>query len=164
MWDDDDAVEEYFATDSFADALAHGWRVRLEPLRMHGSWPGVPADLPHGRTLDLDGPYVLLTIARLRPSQTVRFFRTNLKAERGVNERAVWTTSVALPPFISSWSIWDSETAIAGYAFDAGGGHANAIVEQRRKDFHRQSAFIRFRPYNSEGTVSGRNPLSADWY
>jgi hypothetical protein len=164
MWDDDDAVDEYFATHPFAGALAHGWRVRLEPLRMHGSWPGVPEDLSHARSLDLDGPFAVLTIARLRPSQSIRFFRTNLLAERGVNDTAIWTTAVALPPFISSWSIWDSEASIAGYAFEAGGGHAKAIAEQRRKDFHRESAFIRFRPYKSEGALAGRNPLSADWH
>ena len=164
MWDDDAAVDDYFSTHPFARALEHGWRVRLEPLRMHGSWPGVPDDLPKARTLHVDGPFVTLTIARLRPSQAPRFFKTNASAERGVNDTpgSIWTTAVALPPFISSWSLWESEGSIADYAFREGGGHANAIVEQRRKDFHRQSAFIRFRPYQSEGSLQGRrNALPA---
>ena len=165
MWDDDAAVDEYFSNHPFAHALEHGWRVRLEPLRMHGSWPGVPTDLPRSRTLHIDGPFVTLTIARLRLSQAPRFFKTNAAAERGVNDipGSIWTTAVVLPPFISSWSLWESEDSIAEYAFRGGTGHANAILEQRRKDFHHQSAFIRFRPYKSEGSLDGRrNPLPAD--
>jgi hypothetical protein len=104
---------------------------------------------------------VALTIARLRPSQAVRFFRNNAKAEKGVLDTPgnIWATVVALPPLLSSWSLWESEESIADYAFRTGGNHANAIIEQRRKDFHRQSAFIRFRPYKSEGSLGGRNPL-----
>jgi len=164
IWEDDAAVDEYFSTHPFARALERGWRVRLEPLRMHGSWPGVPADVRTARTLNLEGPFVTLTIARLRPSQAPRFFKTNASAERGVNDTpgSIWTSAVALPPFISSWSLWETEEAIADYAFRTGGGHANAILEQRRKDFHRQSAFIRFRPYKAEGSLGGRrNPLPA---
>ena len=161
MWDDDAAVDDYFSTHPFARGLEHGWRVRLEPLRMHGSWPGVPSDLPKARTLHEDGPFVTLTIANLRPSQTLRFFRVNASAEKGVLDTRgnIWATAVALPPFLSSWSLWESEDSIAEYAFRPGGNHANAILEQRRKDFHKESAFIRFRPYKSEGSVAGRNPL-----
>ena len=39
--------------------------------------------------------------------------------------------------------------------------HSDAISAQQRKDFHRQSAFIRFAPTRLEGTLRGSNPLVA---
>jgi hypothetical protein len=165
FWDDDSAVDRYFDDDPFAAALAGGWRVRLEPLRMHGSWPGVPDDLPKSRTVDAAGPFAVLTLAQLRPSQAVRFFRTSAKAERPIADAPgkIWASVVALPPFLATVSLWESGEAIADYAFGKDGGHNSAIVEQRRKDFHRESAFIRFRPYGSQGGLGGRNPLPASW-
>jgi hypothetical protein len=37
------------------------------------------------------------------------------------------------------------------------------IATDRAKPFHHQSAFIRFRPYGSEGKLDGRNPLAEEW-
>jgi hypothetical protein len=37
--------------------------------------------------------------------------------------------------------------------------HSDAIDKQAAKDFHHQSAFIRFRPYAAEGSLDGKNPL-----
>jgi hypothetical protein len=33
----------------------------------------------------------------------------------------------------------------------------------RAKPFHRQSAFVRFRPDASEGHLDGKNPLAESW-
>jgi hypothetical protein len=165
FWDDDAAVDLFFDEHPFAAALAGGWRVRLDPLRLHGSWHGVPDDLPRSRAVDAPGPFAVLTLARLRPSQAVRFFRTSAKAERPVATAPgkIWATVVALPPFMATVSLWESGEALGDYAFRPDGGHNSAILEQRRKDFHRESAFIRFRPYGSEGGLAGRNPLLASW-
>ena len=37
--------------------------------------------------------------------------------------------------------------------------HQNAITTDRARPFHHESAFIRFRPYGSEGRLVGKNPL-----
>src|SRR5438093_13758477 len=42
FWDDDEALDRFLAGHWMAAALAGGWRVRLEPRRVYGSWPGVP--------------------------------------------------------------------------------------------------------------------------
>src|SRR5260370_30125714 len=81
FWDDDAAVDLYFDEHPFAAALAGGWRVRLDPLRLHGSWHGVPDDLPKSRPGDAPGPFAVLTPAPLRPSQAARFFPTSPKAD-----------------------------------------------------------------------------------
>jgi hypothetical protein len=39
--------------------------------------------------------------------------------------------------------------------------HLNAIKADRRKTFHHQEAFVRFRPYASSGSWDGSDPLAA---
>lgn len=53
-------------------------------------------------------------------------------------------------------SVWSSDEAAAAYAYgDPGAGHPRAITEQRRKDFHHESAFIRYAPLAITGSVRG---------
>lgn len=46
------------------------------------------------------------------------------------------------------------------YATRAGGGHSAAVRSDRERPFHHESAFVRFRPYASEGAWEGRDPLA----
>ncbi|HVJ98175.1 MAG TPA: spheroidene monooxygenase, partial [Acidimicrobiia bacterium] len=63
FWDDDAALDEFLSA-PFAQKLSSGWSARLEPLRMHGAWPGMPTTTPAGRSVDYDGPAVVATLAR----------------------------------------------------------------------------------------------------
>ena len=166
FWDDDAALDRFLADHPLAQTLAGGWRVRLAPLRIHGSWPGVPDDLPHGRKVDYDGPAAVLTLARLRFRRAVPFFRTSAKAEGAVVDAPglIWASGLAKPPFVATCSLWQSSDALSAYAYDGDRpAHPNAIAADRAKPFHHQSAFIRFRPYGSEGKLDGRNPLAESW-
>ena len=164
FWDDDaalDAFESERATDAL---LTSGWRVRLAPFRAHGTWPGLDADLPTARQIVYDGPAAVLTLAETRLSQVVRFLRTSLTAERATAEAAgmLWATAMARPPFLGTFSLWENAEAIASYAFGAKAEpHPAAIARDREKPFHKQSAFIRFRPYAATGHLDGKNPLAA---
>jgi hypothetical protein len=166
FWDDDAALDEFLATHPAAAVLAGGWRLRLEPLRAHGTWPGLPADVPTGRSTDYDGRAAVLTLGRLRLSQASRFLRTSAKAEARAVEAPgmTWATGLARPPFVATCSLWESTRALSTYAFGrAEPAHAGAIAAGDAKEFHHQSAFIRFRPYGSEGHLDGRNPLAHNW-
>jgi len=163
FWDDDDAIDRFEADDPVAERLAGGWHSRLEPLRMHGSWPGVPTDLPTGRSVDHEGPAVVLTLGRLRISQAPRFLRTSAKAEGAAVEAPgmLWGTGLARPPFVATCSLWESSAALSTYAYGRRDpSHPDAIHAGDEKDFHKQSGFIRFRPYRSAGSLGGRNPLA----
>jgi hypothetical protein len=46
------------------------------------------------------------------------------------------------------------------YAYDRDGTHQAAVNADRAKPFHHESAFVRFRPYASEGSWDGRDPLA----
>jgi hypothetical protein len=164
FWDDEGALDDFEATDPLAAAFAGGFRMRLAPLRAHGSWPGLDADVPKARRVDYDGPAAVLTLGRMRISQAIRFLRTSAKAEAATAHAPglLWSTALARPPFVSTCSLWESSDAIARYAFDdAAAPHPGAITAGRTKPFHHQEAFIRFRPVASAGSLAGSNPLAA---
>lgn len=166
FWDDDVALDKFLADHPLAAKLANGWHLRLAPLRMHGTWPGVPDDIPKGRNVEHVGPAAVLTLGRLRFARTLPFFRTSAKAEGRVVDAPglIWATGIARPPFVSTCSLWEDSTALSTYAYgDDHPQHSDAIASDRAKGFHHQSAFIRFRPYASVGHLDGKNPLPEGW-
>jgi RimJ/RimL family protein N-acetyltransferase len=166
FWDDDEALDAFLADHPVAAALASGWHVRLEPLRAYGSWPGLDATVPRARKIDDRGPAAVLTLGRLRFTQTVRFLRASAKAEAAVLRAPglIWATGLGRPPFVATCSLWEDSGAIAAYAYDdESAAHPLAIAEDRAKAFHHEEAFIRFRPYASVGHLDGTNPLHEAW-
>ena len=163
FWDDERALDAFEAEHPFAARFRGGWRVRMEPLRSFGSWPGLDPDLSHRRRLDGSGPAVVLTLGRLRLPQAVRFLRTSAKAEAAALTAPglIWATGLARPPYVATCSVWSGEDAITAYAFDGEGAHPGAITADRGKPFHHQEAFIRFRPIAESGSLDGTNPLAA---
>ncbi|MDP9336496.1 MAG: spheroidene monooxygenase [Actinomycetota bacterium] len=162
FWDDDDALSRFLAEDRASTPFAQGWHVRLVPLRAFGSWPGVPSDLPGTRAVDYDGPTVVLTLGRLRITQALRFLRTSAKAEAAVLSAPglIWATGLGRPPLVATCSLWRSAHAASTYAYGPNdAAHQTAIRSDRARPFHHESAFIRFRPYGSEGRLDGKNRL-----
>ena len=164
FWDDDHALDEFLRTDQLAAALDGGWNARLEPVRAHGSWPGLPTDLATSRGAAHEGPAVVLTLGRLRLTQTVRFLRASARAEGQLlgSPGLVWATGLGRPPFVGTCSLWRDTRSLATYAYGAAGpAHADAIAAGQAKPFHHRQAFIRFRPCASSGRLVGHNPLDA---
>jgi hypothetical protein len=162
FWDDDDALDRFLAEAPLAATLADGWRIRLEPLRLWGSWPGVPGDLPRARAVEHEGPAAVLTLGRLRLTQAPRFFWTSPQAEGRAVEAPgrIWSTGLARPPFVATCSLWSSTEALTTYAYGRREpAHADAIAADRARLVHHRSAFIRFRPYGAQGSLAGKNPL-----
>jgi hypothetical protein len=165
FWNDDDALDRFLDSHALAAAFEGGWRARLEPLRAWGTWPGLPADTPSTRNVDTHGPAVVLTLGRLRATQIVRFLRTSAPAERAAMEAPglTWGTALARPPFVATCSLWQSTQALSAYAFGRTPAHPDAIAADQAQPFHHQSAFIRFRPCDSTGSLGGKNPLPERW-
>jgi hypothetical protein len=130
---------------------------------MYGAWPGVPSDLPADRSVEHEGPVVVLTLGWLRVSQLPRFLRASAKAEGSALEAKgfQWGSGLARPPFVATCSVWESGTAAATYAYGRRNpGHPDAIASGEAKAFHKRQAFIRFDPYVSGGSLDGRNPFA----
>lgn len=162
FWDDDAALDQFQTLHPLATTFSGGFVVRLHPLRAYGTWPGLPPDITGERSVEHDGPAVVLTLARLRPTQTVRFLRASAKAEAKVATAPglIWATALARPPFLATCSLWEDTRSLSTYAYGRSDPrHRDAIASQAEKDFHHESAFIRFRPYGAQGRLAGRNPL-----
>lgn len=175
LWDDDATLDRFQAEDPLAAALAGGWNVRLAVVQAHeyyrargsetaGSWPGVCGDLtdPEPPT----GPAAVLTLARTRPSQFLRFARASLQAARPLegSPGLIWASALARPPVVATFSLWASPGAVEAYAYrDAGSGHRQAMAADQKRPFHHAGVFFRFHPTRSAGQLDGRNPLAANW-
>jgi hypothetical protein len=163
FWQDDAALDAFLAEDRYARRLVGSWWARLELVRAYGTWPGLPADIERSRAANEHGPAVVITLGRLRLRRVRRFLKASQPAETAALAAPGfrWGTGLARPPFVSTLSLWASGEAAADYAYGSNpDAHVQAIASDRKIDFHRQSAFVRFRPTEVGGALDGRNPLS----
>jgi hypothetical protein len=166
-WADEAALDRFLTDDRLGRELARGWHVRLEFLRRYGEIAAL-APLPKqaGRW-DPDEPIVAVTLARLKLPELPRFLRWGKPVERLVagHPAAVFSTAAFRPPgTFSTFSIWRTVREMTEMVHGRSDvpeaeTHAVAMAEQRRKDFHHESAFMRFRPLSEHGTWQGRRML-----
>lgn len=163
-WDDDAALDRFSVEHPLAKRLAGGWQVRLEPLHVYGAWSGLHGLPDREIAVEEDQPVAVLTIGRLRLRRVRPFLRASARAEaEAVADPAMLAgTGLARPPrLVATFSIWRNVAAMREYARGrADGAHPAATGEHRANSFHHESAFIRFRPYRSEGEWDGRDPLA----
>ena len=167
QWDDESALNRFLDTHPLGRRLAAGWHVRLQYLRRYGTLAAL-RDLPErAGTWDPDEPIVAVTIARMRLPEIPRFLRWGRPVERLVanHPAAVFSTGAQRPPnTISTFSIWRTVremTEMVQGRSDVPSAHVHqvAMEEQRRKDFHHESTFMRFRPLSEHGEWQGRQLL-----
>jgi hypothetical protein len=162
-WDDEQALER-FALHPIARQLAGGWQVRMAPLRVFGAWPGLDGLPERPLPVEDDEPVAVLTLGRLLPWRVRPFLRAAAPAEADALGEPGLLASTGfgrLPNLVSTFSLWETATAMRNYAYRQGGSHRAAVASDRERAFHRHSAFIRFRPYASRGEWAGRDPLAA---
>jgi hypothetical protein len=162
-WEDDAALDRFLAEHPVAARFAEGWHVRLEPLRVYGSWSRMPGLPTREKPVANDEPVAVLTLGHTKLHRGIPFLRASAPAERAaVGDPAVLaSTAFARPPrFVSTFSLWRSAAAMRDYAHSTDGPHRAAVRADRAKPFHREAAFIRFRPYASQGIWAGRDPLA----
>jgi len=164
-WDDDTALDEFLASHPLADRLAGGWRVRLQPLHVYGAWPGLSGLPTKEVPVAEDEPVAVLTLGQLRLRRVVPFLRASARAEGEAVADPAMRASIGLarpPRTVATFSIWRDVEAMREYARGRrDGAHPAATAEHRANPFHHESAFVRFRPYASEGRWDGRDPLAS---
>jgi hypothetical protein len=161
-WEDDAALDRFSRGHPLARRFAGGWQARLQPLRVSGAWAGMPGLPARELPVDDQEPVGVLTLGRLRLLRTGPFRRSAVPAERdAIADGALLAgTGLARPPhLVATFSLWRSAAAMRAYAYDRGGTHRAAVEADRAQPFHHESAFVRFRPYASQGSWDGRDPL-----
>lgn len=167
QWRDEDAVDRFLTDDPLGRHLATGWHVRLEYLRRWSRLAALP-DLPaRADDWDQDEPVVAVTVARMRLREVPRFLRWGRPVERQVRDHPGTTLALAAfrpPRTISTFSAWRTVREMEEMVHGRSGvspdrRHADAMVENRRRDFHHEFAVLRFRPLSEHGTWEGRTGI-----
>ncbi len=162
-WDGDAALDEFSDRHPLARRLAGGWQVRLQPLRIAGAWAGMPGLPARPLPVDEEEPVGILTLGRLRLLRTGAFRRSAgpAEAEAIASPALLAGTGLARPPrLVATFTLWRGAGAMRRYATGGGGTHRAAMEADRARPFHHESAFVRFRPYASQGSWDGRDPLA----
>ena len=162
-WRSDAALERFRREHPTAARLAPGWEVRLQPLRVFGSWAGLEGLPSRPLPVAADEPVGVLTLGRLRLARTGAFRRSAGPAEAAAlaSPALLAGAGLARPPrLVATFSLWRGAAAMREYAVGAAGPHRAAIQADRERPFHRESAFVRFRPYASRGSWDGADPLA----
>lgn len=159
-----------FASESDADAFRsqHGafeaWRsrarecfsIKLRAYASRGAWSG--ASLAVSALQPTRGPVASLTRASIRPSRAAAFWRMQPAAERSLAGAAgvQLAAGVGEAPLLrqATFSIWDDVAAMDRYA--RSGAHQAAIQAAGRGQFFSESMFVRFVPYEPQGSWKGQ--------
>ena len=159
-WDDDDALDRFLEANPI-----DGYNVRMRATRIVGAWPDMPELPTEEEAMETDEPAAVLTLGRPRLLRFPPFVRTSRPAEKLARDHPALvkgTAAARLPRFVATFSIWRTVSEMRDYALGRPDArHLNAIKADRKKSFHHQEAFVRFRPYASSGSWGGRDPLAA---
>ncbi len=163
-WDDDASLDAFSAGHPLAERFAGGWHVRLQPLRVFGRWAGLEGLPPQPLPVADEEPVAVLTLGRLRLARLGPFLRASARAEGDAlaSPALLASTGLArLPKLVATFSIWRSAAGMLDYAQNRKGSHVAATTAHSADPFHSESAFVRFRPYASQGSWNGVDPLAA---
>jgi hypothetical protein len=131
------------------------FRVVLDPIAATGMWskrkpfePSAPANF--------EGQVVAITRARIRASQTLRFFKSvpPVTASLHSSPGLISTIGIGEAPIglQGTFSLWDSMQAIKDFAYK-GAAHQKAIAQTSEFDWYAEELFARFAVREIRGTI-----------
>jgi hypothetical protein len=131
------------------------FRVILDPISASGLWskrkpfePSAPANF--------EGQVVAITRARIKASQTMRFFKSvpPVTASLHSSPGLISTIGIGEAPIglQGTFSLWESAQAIRDFAYK-GAAHQRAIAQTAEFDWYAEELFARFAVREIRGTI-----------
>ncbi len=188
VWEDDDAVTRFLADSPVAERWGRlareAWHVRLAPVRAHGSWGGenplagtgeresegaaaAGGDVAGAAVASPDpgaaAPVAILTRAAIRPLALLPFYRAIAPPAADLLRQPELIESVGVGEWPlarqATFSLWRSLEGARRYAYGRP-DHREVVRRTRAERWYSEELFARFRPYGSQGTWNGRDPLA----
>ena len=131
------------------------FRVILDPIAATGMWSKQKPFEPSAPT-NFDGQVVAITRARIKASQTMRFFKSvpPVTASLHSSPGLISTIGIGEAPIglQGTFSLWESTQAIKDFAYK-GAAHQKAIAQTSEFDWYAEELFARFAVREIRGTI-----------
>lgn len=130
--------------------------VKLRAYSVKGKWSG--HQLSEALSPPVSGPIASLTRASIKPFNAISFWSKAPSAEIDLQETAgcLISAGVGEAPILrqATFTIWESQAAMDTYA--RSGAHLTAIKAAMQGNYFSESMFVRFQPFDPEGSWKGR--------
>ena len=131
------------------------FRVVLDPIAATGMWSKHKPFEPSA-SANYDGQVVAITRARIKASQTMRFFKSvpPVTASLHSSPGLISTIGIGEAPIglQGTFSLWESMQAIKDFAYK-GAAHQKAIAQTAEFDWYAEELFARFAVREIRGTI-----------
>lgn len=131
------------------------FRVVLDPIAATGMWSKRKPFEPSASAA-FDGQVVAITRARIKASQTMRFFKSvpPVTASLHSSPGLISTIGIGEAPIglQGTFSLWESMQAIKDFAYK-GAAHRQAIAQTTEFDWYAEELFARFAVREIRGTI-----------
>ena len=166
-WEDERALDAFLAGSAVAERWrelgAEAYHVRLEPLRARGAWSGRRLFADARAALADDEPVAVLTRATIRVTRLRAFYTSILPPASDLAGSPGLLASVGVGEWPvarqATFSLWRSLRDVQAYAYGRD-AHREVVRRTRDQQWYAEELFGRFRPYASEGTWGGDDPLA----
>ena len=131
------------------------FRVLLDPIASTGMW-SKQKPFETSAPANFDGQVVAITRARIKASQTMRFFKSvpPVTASLHSSPGLISTIGIGEAPIglQGTFSLWESMQAIKDFAYK-GAAHQKAIAQTSEFDWYAEELFARFAVRETRGMI-----------
>ena len=131
------------------------FRVVVDPIAVTGKWSKEEPFIVSAKP-EFNGQIVAITRARIKASQTVRFFKSvpPVTASLHASPGLISTIGIGEAPIglQGTFSLWESAQAIRDFAYK-GAAHREAIAQTSEFDWYAEELFARFAVREIRGTI-----------